>query len=140
MSSTTSVATVSNSKAVPPEFTLTVLPPCPVRLEGVSVRPAKLPAGVVTVTNSTALPAEFTLSVLPAAPPKLDGVSDSPVNVELPPPPPPPPSSAMINLEVAESYFNILPSATPAVLTSVKAFIELVEVTSAPVAIPFNLV
>ena len=86
VSDTTSELTVSNSRAVPPEFTLTVLPPCPVRLEGVSVRPAKLPAGVVTVTNSTALPDEFTFSVLPAAPVKLVGVSPKPTKVVAPAP------------------------------------------------------
>ena len=94
-----------------------------VKFAGVSVRPAKLPVGVVTVTNSTAFPAEFTLSVLPAAPPKLDGVSDNPVNVELPPEPLPP-SSAITNADEEESYFSILPSATPAVFTSDKAFNE----------------
>ena len=86
VSDTTSELTVSNSRAVPPEFTLTVLPPCPVRLEGVSVRPAKLPAGTVTVTNSSALPDEFTFTVLPAAPVKLAGVSDKVVNVVAPAP------------------------------------------------------
>ena len=87
VSFTTSLApTVSNSNAVPPEFTLTVLPPCPVKLDGVSVRPAKLPAGVVTVTNSTALPDEFTFSVLPAAPVKLFGVSPKPVKFVAPAP------------------------------------------------------
>ena len=66
-------------------------------------------------------------------------MSDNPVNVELPPEPLPP-SSAIINADEEASYLSILPSATPEVLTSVSAFIELLEVTSAPVAIPFNLV
>mgnify|MGYP004284638395 CR=1 FL=1 len=83
-----------------------------------------LTTSVPTVANSIALPAEFTLSVLPAALPKLDGVSDNPVNVELPPEPPPPPSSAIINADEEESYFSILPSATPDVFTSDKAFKE----------------
>ena len=65
---------------------MTVLPPCPDKLDGVSVRPAKLPAGVVTVTNSSALPDEFTFTVLLAAPVKLAGVSDKVVNVVAPAP------------------------------------------------------
>ena len=64
----------------------------------------------------------------------------SPLVTPLPPPPPPPPSSAIINLLDEELYFNILPSATPEVSTSVSAFIELVEVTSAPAEIPFSFV
>ena len=62
VSSTTSAA--ANSKAVPPEFTLTVLPPSPDSEEGVSDSPAN---EVVTSTNSTALPLEFTFNVLFAA-------------------------------------------------------------------------
>ena len=62
VSSTTSAA--ANSKAVPPEFTLTALPPCPDNEEGVSVRSAN---EVVTATNSTASPAELIFRVLLAA-------------------------------------------------------------------------
>ena len=66
-------------------------------------------------------------------------MSDSPVKAEAPPEPEPP-SSAIINADEEASYLSILPSATPEVLTSVSAFIELLDVTSAPVAIPDNLV
>ena len=49
----------ANSKPSALLFTLTTLPAPPEKLAGVSVSPAKLPAGVDTVTNSTASPAEF---------------------------------------------------------------------------------
>ena len=60
VSSTTSAA--ANSKAVPPVFTLTALPPCPDSEEGVSARLENEAS-----TNSTASPAEFILRVLLAA-------------------------------------------------------------------------
>ena len=56
----------------------------------------------------------------------------SPLSPLVIPLPVPPPSSATINALDEALYFNILPSATPDVLTSVSAFIELLDVTSAP--------
>ena len=89
-------------------------------------------------TNSIALELLFTINSLLAAPVKFKGVSDNPVNAL--DPPPPPVSSAITKLLLDAWYLRILPSATPEVFTSVKAFIELVEVTSAPADIPFNFV